>query len=288
VIRQVIRDIVALIRLFLSLAIAFSSLAGYVIFQGGSSRLYLPLFSGVFLLAAGSSVLNQVMERKRDRLMDRTRNRPVASERISPFAATTLGVVISFIGFVVLFRTYGWLPSLLGLGNLLWYIFLYTPLKTRSYFAVLAGAVNGAVPPLIGWTAAGGSLSDPVIIGIGFFLFTWQIPHFWLLLMIHGEEYRAAGYFDITSRFSDRGLKTLLMIWVTATGISSVELLFFGIITSPSLICILLTANVILLILFGIALFTTTRILRLKALFVFFNSFMVLVFSLILLQGVLE
>jgi protoheme IX farnesyltransferase len=153
-----------LIRPLLSLAIAFSSAAGFIFFMHQVSPEVLVCASGVFLLAAGASALNQFQERKQDALMERTRNRPLPSGAVQPRSALITAIVLALGGTLVLWTFCGWLPALLGVANLAWYNGVYTPLKQRSYFAVLAGALNGAVPPVIGWVAAGGALADPKIL----------------------------------------------------------------------------------------------------------------------------
>ncbi|MBE0647458.1 MAG: protoheme IX farnesyltransferase [Bacteroidales bacterium] len=280
-----LKNLLSLTKFYLSLAIAFSALAGYVIFSGSfSDRAFLASLA-VFLLAAGAGALNQLQERNRDALMERTKRRPIPSGAISPWFAGILSVILALAGFLILLLNFGMVTAFLGLGNLLWYNVVYTPLKIRSYFAVLAGAVNGAVPPVVGWVAAGGYILDPKILFITFFIFLWQVPHFWLLLMLYGEEYEKAGFYSITSRFSFPVIRNILLIWVVATSFSTLFLLLFQIITLMPLIITMMTAVVILQVFFFIFLYTGKEPPRIKPLFIVFNLFMVLVFGMILVQG---
>lgn len=284
---SLLRNLLPLTKFYLSLAIAFSALAGFVIFAGTLSGRGLLTALGVLLLAMGAGALNQVQEYRRDAVMERTRSRPIPSGAIAPLPALILSTILALAGFLLLLMTVGLPAALLGLGNLLWYNLVYTPLKIRSYFAVLAGAVNGAVPPVIGWVAAGGSLLDPGILFIAFFIFLWQVPHFWLLLMLHGEEYEKAGFYSVTSRFSFPVIRNILLVWVAATSFSTLFLLLFRVITSLPLIITMMTSIVILLALFFINMHTGKEPPRIKAMFIVFNIFMVLVFGLILVQGLI-
>ena len=112
------------------------------------------LLAGVFLLSAGTSVLNQVQEFRNDALMKRTRLRPIPAGEISNLQASWIALGLILIGTAFLAFN-GWLPMVLGLSNIVFYNLIYTPLKTRSYLAIIPGAVVGAVPPLIGWTSEG-------------------------------------------------------------------------------------------------------------------------------------
>ena len=152
----------SLVKLVLSLAIALSSAAGYIFYSHIFSYGFLFCIAGVFMLSAGAAALNQYQEREQDALMDRTRNRPIPSGDITPRQALVTAVILAISGTVILWAGSGWLPALLGAGNLAWYNGVYTPLKRKSHFAVLAGAVNGAVPPAIGWTALCGGAAQPI------------------------------------------------------------------------------------------------------------------------------
>ena len=284
---RILKNLLLLSKFYLSLAIAFSSLAGYVIFSGSFSGQALLAALGVLLLAAAAGTLNQLQERKRDALMERTKNRPIPSGAISPLFAIFLAGLLALTGFFILQHYFDTVAALLGFGNLLWYNLIYTPLKIRSYFAVLSGAVNGAVPPVIGWVAAGGYLLDPKILFIAFFIFLWQVPHFWLLLMMYGEEYAKAGFYSITSRFSFPVIRNILLVWVFATSFSTLFLLLFHIITFLPLIITMMTAVVILLVFFFIFLYTGKEPPKIKPLFIVFNLFMVLVFGMIMVQGII-
>ena len=204
-----------LVRPGLSLAVAFSAVVGVILSEKRLTWLSLSVFFGVLLLSWAASALNQVQERRLDAAMPRTRNRPVASGSIKPHWAIVSSVVFSLAGLCILFFSAGPVPAGLGLAAMLWYNAVYTPLKARTRYSVLVGALTGAVPPLIGWTAAGGHWSDPGILAIALFLFFWQIAHFSLLLLKYGGEYSRAGFpAFLTGTAGDRRTVFILLVLV--------------------------------------------------------------------------
>lgn len=179
---------------------------------------------GVLFLACGSAALNHYQERFTDSLMSRTRNRPLPSGRVSPSKVLEISVLLVLAGTVLLFLSGNFISALFGLLNLIWYNGIYTPLKRKSSLAIIPGSLVGAIPPIIGWTAAGGDLLNPQILMIAFFFFIWQIPHFWLLLLVLDEDYKKAGMPTLTSLFSKDQLARVTFIWIIATAISSLFL----------------------------------------------------------------
>ncbi|MEX1257632.1 MAG: heme o synthase [Gemmatimonadota bacterium] len=149
--------------------------------------------AGMLLASAGALALNQYAERDLDALMDRTRRRPLPSGRIRPRDALAFGLVLVAAGASLLWVTVGTLPALLTLVSAAAYNLIYTPLKSRSYAATLAGAIPGGMPALIGWSAATGevTLGALVLFGIGFL---WQIPHVLALAWLLREDYARAGF----------------------------------------------------------------------------------------------
>jgi len=145
------------------------------------------------LLSGGSVGLNQVMERQPDSRMTRTAGRPLPTARVSVGAATAFGIVLILTGTIVLLSTTRVLPTALGLASAAVYLFAYTPLKRRTPFCTTVGAVPGAIPPLIGWTAAGGALNLEAWMLFGI-LFLWQYPHFLAIAWIYRDDYRKGGF----------------------------------------------------------------------------------------------
>lgn len=145
------------------------------------------------LVASGAAAINQVDERDTDRLMTRTRERPIAAERMTPAAGRLIAVALSSAGLVGLWLTSNLEATLVALVTLVTYAFVYTPLKRLSSLSTVVGAVPGALPPLIGWAAAGGSLATLAPWSLFGFMFLWQLPHFLAIAWIYRDEYARAG-----------------------------------------------------------------------------------------------
>jgi heme o synthase len=188
-------DYVALAKPRLNLLVVLTSAAGYYLGAAGRPSVWGLAGStlGTALVAGGAAALNQVFERDTDALMPRTRHRPLPDGRIEPGDAQRFGAALAAAGLATLAATANVLAALIALATLAIYLIVYTPLKRRSSLATLVGAVPGALPPLIGWTSASGSLS----IG-GFILFAivflWQIPHFMAIAWLYRDDYRKAGF----------------------------------------------------------------------------------------------
>jgi len=148
---------------------------------------------GTSLLAAGAAALNQWIEREHDALMRRTASRPIPSGRMDTTVVLALGVGTSVAGLVWLAVWVNLLTAFLGAITLATYLFLYTPLKRITVLNTLVGAIPGALPPLMGWTAATGSLS-PKGWALFAILFFWQLPHFMAIAWIYRDEYSKAGF----------------------------------------------------------------------------------------------
>jgi protoheme IX farnesyltransferase len=148
---------------------------------------------GTLLIASGTGTLNQYVERRFDAQMRRTRRRPLAAGRLRPLAALWFGILLSFAGAIYLAVAVNALASLLALLTLASYLLLYTPLKRKTPLCTLAGALPGAMPPLIGWAAASGTLSFEAWV-LYAMLFLWQFPHFMAIAWMYREDYSRAGY----------------------------------------------------------------------------------------------
>lgn len=155
---------------------------------------------------AASSVLNQVMEHRSDRKMVRTSNRPVASGRVSLNVAFLFGVCLSAVGAVVLWWQVNALTSIASFLTMLSYVLVYTPLKRRTAFCTTIGAVPGAMPPVLGWFAAGGDLTVEALALFAIF-FVWQFPHFLAIGWIYRDQYQSAGLKMLPS-YTDSGRRT--------------------------------------------------------------------------------
>lgn len=249
-VKQYISAFVSMTKPVISFAVAFSAFTAYMMHEGKLSAGIIPLYLGVLLTAAGSSALNQIQEASRDRLMLRTRNRPIPAGKLSIGQAAVFTSVMIGIGAVILYVYSGAMASALSLLTIFWYNGIYTPFKKLTPWAIIPGAVVGAIPPMIGWVAAGGEIRDHQIIFLSFFFFIGQIPHFWLILLRHNDDYVRAGFPSISKSFSRNQISRLTFTWTFATAITAVLLTVFGIITSFVFTLLIWLISVILVVFF--------------------------------------
>ena len=147
---------------------------------------------GTALVASGAAALNQVDERDLDRLMHRTRVRPVAEGRMSVAEGRAIALIFTLTGLALLWLGSSTGAAIVALATLVSYVLIYTPLKRRTSLATVVGAVPGALPPLIGWSAAGGSLGSPAAWSLFLIMFLWQLPHFLAIAWMYREDYARA------------------------------------------------------------------------------------------------
>lgn len=212
----------------IALLAALSSATGYILAADSVSLAIVFPTVGLFLLACGSSALNQYQERDIDCLMKRTKGRPIPSARLTPPQALVIALLSMLSGSLILLVGSNVVALSLGLFAAFWYNAIYTPLKKRSPFAAIPGALVGAIPPAVGWAAAGGSPFDPKILALCFFFFVWQVPHFWLLLLSYGKDYEEAGLPSLTSIFTAGQLSQITFVWILATAVTCLLIPLFG------------------------------------------------------------
>ena len=227
--RQSVRLFLKLTKFPIAALSMLSAATGYVVALRGWTWGLLPVCLGTLLLAMGACALNEWQERDLDARMPRTRQRPIPSSAVGPGRAFALGALLVIGGIGVLWGLCGPVPAGFGCLSVLWYNGVYTPLKRLTAFAVVPGALIGALPPAIGWTAAGGAAGDPRLLAMAFFFFIWQVPHFWLLLFKHGEEYAEAGFPSLTRLFTEAQLGRLTSVWMLAAAAASLLLPLYGV-----------------------------------------------------------
>lgn len=213
-----LRAVLQLTKARIAVAVLVSSAMGFLMAAGSFSvDIWMPLL-GVFLLACGALALNQCQEVKIDARMSRTCMRPIQTGRIDRTASLFISILLILLGACALASTeYPTELLLLGAFALVWYNGVYTYLKRITAFAVVPGALIGAVPPAMGWVAGGGHPGDPMILLVATFYFIWQVPHFWLLMARLGEEYARAGLPSLTAVFTPDQLGRVTFMWVLAT-----------------------------------------------------------------------
>jgi protoheme IX farnesyltransferase len=235
-------------KVSISIPVALTGFLGYFLHKPLFDRDALLTIFGVLLLSMGSGALNQIQERHTDARMNRTRGRPLPAGTLSLPSAILFVILSSLMGSLLLLGTGYYLAAGIGIFTLAWYNLVYTPLKRITAFAVLPGALIGALPPLIGWTAAGGHPLDMEILAVAFLLFVGQMPHYWLLLVKIGSEFRDAGLPVITSLFDTRQIRNLSFIWIAATGVIVMMLPATPIIQHRSISLVLIASAILFLI----------------------------------------
>ena len=214
-------------KIKISLLSTLSTATGYLLATGKITiHMFVPT-AAVLLLACGSCALNQYQEREIDQSMERTKSRPIPSGRLNPEVALWISLGLILSGSFILYLGMNNLTLVVGLLAVLWYNLIYTPLKQKTAFAAIPGALVGAIPPILGWVSGGGDLFDPRIWGIGLFLFIWQVPHFWLLLLDSSRDYEKAGLPSITKIFSTAQIKRIIFILLLSTGVSGLSIFSF-------------------------------------------------------------
>jgi heme o synthase len=202
-----------MLKFRLSLLVAFSCAFGFVLASPNVEwgRLVM-LFLGGFLLSGASIVINQIKEKEYDKVMTRTMNRPLPAERVSVQEATIFGAICFAIAIIILYFFTNPLTTGLSVISMILYSFVYTPLKRVGPIAVFVGAIPGALPPLLGWTAATGVISYEALIIFGI-QFIWQFPHFWAIAWVADEDYKKAG-FKLLPSGGTKDLNTAIQIMI--------------------------------------------------------------------------
>ena len=275
-----------LIKYKLSLAVVLSAITGF--FMAGFTDFEALIFmaSGVFFLSSSAAVLNQYSERNTDILMERTRNRPIPSGKITTNQALFIFLVLLTAGIFCLAQN-GIKPVLLGTLCIVLYNILYTRLKRISILAIIPGGFVGAIPPLIGYVSTGNNIFSPEIIFFSVFMFLWQVPHFWLLIIRYGEEYSKAGLASISFYLDKTQLRKVVFYWVL---FSNATFLAFFIVTGLFGLIFTITyliVNVVFIFSFFRTLFNEGGKDRLNTSVVLINSYGLIIMIMLTLVSVI-
>lgn len=238
----------------ISFVSTLTAVTGFLAFRRVLNGCLALTFLGTLLMAMAASALNEVQERDLDARMERTRLRPIPRGAVSPEGGTLFALALGSLGFTLLYSASGYRPALLGLLALGWYNGLYTPMKRFSAFAVVPGSLIGALPPAIGWSAAGGNLAAPRILALCFLFFLWQVPHFWLLALLHREGYEHAGFPTLARYFDETQILRLIFTWTCATVAACGLLAAFHTVTRQFSMGLLAMASLWLLVRFALLL----------------------------------
>lgn len=256
--KETLKIVLELGKARISLPVALSALTGYVLFTGtiGVQGWWLAL--GVFLMSCSSGALNHWQESNIDAKMPRTQNRPIPSGKISRSGAFVIAAAFAFSGTVILLMTNPPMATILSWATLFSYNLVYTPLKKFTAFAVIPGSLVGALPPVIGWAGAGGDLFTQDILLVSLFFFIGQIPHFWLLLLMFGDQYKLAGLPSLNQVFNEEQIKRITFTWVLTT-LAAGLLVIFLVVKSQLIMFLLLLYSLYLLYSLSIAVFSVNK-----------------------------
>jgi len=214
-IKSIYVDFKAITKAGLAISVVFSSIAGFLLgvddFQSLHWMILLKLAIGGYCMVGASNAYNQVIEKDLDALMDRTKNRPVASGRMAPKVALVVASILTIIGIALLY-TINPKTAMFGAISIFFYTSIYTPLKTVTPLSVFVGAIPGAIPFMLGWVAATGTFG--IEAGTLFLIqFFWQFPHFWAIGWFLYEDYEKAGFFMLPTGNKDKGTALQIILY---------------------------------------------------------------------------
>ncbi len=277
-----------LAKLKIMLPVSLTGFTGYFIFDPHFSEKLFLTSLGILFMAVAASVLNQLQEASTDSMMNRTRYRPIPSKKIKVPQAFLFFFFNLAAGTTIICIWGNFDAVLVGLFTIFWYNGIYTYSKRVTAFAVVPGALTGALPPLIGWVAAGGGLWDKPIIFIEFLLFTGQIPHFWLLILKYGEEYKKAGIPNLTDFFSHAQIKRLTFTWVVTSAVAAIFLCYFEIFKISLIVGILILASVFLIWEFSELLRITAEKINYRKYSIILDSYFLLILILLISDRIIS
>jgi|TARA_B110000967_G_scaffold76747_1_gene79339 protoheme IX farnesyltransferase len=215
-----VKNFTEITKLRLSVSVVFSSVAGYLLGAAEVDFMILLLLCiGGYCMVGASNVYNQIMERDLDSLMDRTKNRPIPAGRMSIAAALSIAVILTIVGISVLYSINPQ-TAMFGAISIFIYVFLYTPLKTKTPLSVFVGAFPGAIPFMLGWVAATNDfgIEPGTLFMIQFF---WQFPHFWAIGWFLFDDYKKGGFFMLPTGKRDRTTAVQVVFYSVCTVLSS-------------------------------------------------------------------
>jgi len=206
-----------IVKIRITVMVSLTTALGYFIGVNKITFDFIFPVVGILLLACSSAALNQYQEKNSDALMDRTRNRPIPSGKIKSLNVLLITIVLLILGSLILILKTNLTALLIGLLTFYWYNGVYTPLKKKFSLAIIPGSLVGALPPLAGWAATGENIFDIKILYIALYFFVWQIPHFWLLLLVHGKDFAKGGFPVLTDRMSRKSIAVITFSMLIVT-----------------------------------------------------------------------
>jgi protoheme IX farnesyltransferase len=276
---------IGLAKLSLCYLMSASALTAYVARRPVLDAAALETIFCLFLLCLGSATLNNYQDREFDTRLRRTRRRPLARGEIGPRTALVQATALIIAGTAGLFLSSGSLAlPLTGLIAVGCYNGIYTPAKRTTILAILPGAVCGMLPVLMGWMAAGGGLGSPKLWLLMIVFGVWQLPHFWLVLLAHREDYRNSGIPSMLGILSVGQLRQLVFVWAAAFVVLTLCLPLYRVILSEAAAWVLFANGLLLATFFGICLWGGRD--RYRALFRQLSLSLAIVMSVIVIDGI--
>ncbi len=217
-----------LVKFRITVLVSFTTALGYFLASEKLGFGFVYPVAGIFLLACSSAALNQFQESKTDLLMERTKDRPIPSGKISSGSVLIISMILLLAGSGLLILKTNTGTLLTGLLTFYWYNAVYTPLKKKTALAIIPGSLVGALPPVAGWLSAGGEIFDIKIGVVALYFFVWQIPHFWLLLLLYGNDFKKGGFPVLTDVYSESFIKKITFVLLVATVILGTVITFTG------------------------------------------------------------
>jgi len=217
-----------LVKFRITVLVSFTTALGYFLASSNLGFAFVYPVVGIFLLACSSAALNQYQEVNTDMMMDRTKNRPIPSGKISRNNVLIISILLLVAGTSILFFKTNLGTLFTGLLTFYWYNAVYTPLKKKTALAIVPGSLVGALPPVAGWLAAGGNLFDLKIGIVALYFFVWQIPHFWLLLLLYGNDFKKGGFPVLTDLYSETFIKRITFVLLIATLLIGIAIPYIG------------------------------------------------------------
>lgn len=276
-----LKDAAGLLKLRLSFAVGAASTAGFVLASGEADIHAVIVFLCIFTLSAGAACLNNCQDHQQDALMERTKTRPLPAGRIKLLPALIFAWTLLLVGGIgLLVARFSYSAVFTAVLSVLLYNGIYTPLKSRTAMALLPGVICGSLAPLIGWLAAGASITDPAVWSLMIIFGLWQPPHFWLVVIANSGDYLKGELPSMLRVFSRLQLSRILFIWIAMLGISILSLPLALGMTSPALYLLEVVNVTILMALFGL------RLLKQSGYGVLFAVLNICVFAGVLLVAV--
>lgn len=212
-----IKDFMVLTKFNLTFAVMLSAVFTFILVKESITLDILLPSVAILLLGLGVCSLNQYQEYEDDAKMERTKDRPIASKKITPKEGLLISVYLILLSFITIWFSIGFTGILIFASVVFLYNIVYTKTKKTSVYAAVYGAVLGVIPPMIGWIAGGGEVTDIRFLAIALFYLVWQIPHFWLLILKYYEQYEKAGYKTVATTFGVQRLERITFVWLLLT-----------------------------------------------------------------------